>query len=56
MFKLLLEGLPGTDVNCNKLERKICGIIGAKSWKFRLTKFNSYVLLVLMFLCQLETP
>ena len=52
MFKLLLEGLPGTDVNCNKLERKICGIIGAKSWKF---ECNSYVPLVLMFLCQLET-
>ena len=55
MFKLLLEGLPETDVNFNKLERKICEIIGAKSWKYRLTKCNSYVPLVLMFLCECET-
>jgi len=55
MFKLLLEGLPETDVNFNKLERKICEIIEAKSWKFRLTKCNSLVPLVLLFLCELET-
>ena len=55
MFKLLLEGLPETDVNFDKLERKICEIIGAKSWKFRLTKCNSHLPPVLLFLCECET-